>query len=558
MKKVFYLLSLVAMVVMTSCTKPIEAPEGLNVNPNPLTVVGGKINASITGTFPAKKFVRNGVLTITPVLKYNGKEAVGTPVTYIGEKVKENGKKVSYKNGGKYTQTCSFDYVPEMAKCELYLRCVAKKGKKTYEVPDVKVADGVIATSMLADANDNQAVPTPSKYQTVVEELQEADIKFLVAQTNLRQSELGSEAMKALEAAINDANKAKNKSVSKVEISGYASPEGGLDLNERLATNRQANTEKYIKGKVKGNADYVSSTTAEDWEGFQEILANSNIQDKELVLRILSMYSDPEEREAQIRNLSVVFKDIAADVLPQLRRSRILVTTAVVGKSDEEILNLARTDADQLDVEEYLYAAAVAPTTAEQLAIYEKVAEKYGDYRAYNNMGMIYFNNDQTAEADKMFKKALAIAPKNADVNYNAALTAMAEGKLNDAEAYLGKAAGTKGDLNGAMATLYTLKGDYNNASKLYGTAHSNNAALQQILNQDYASAQNTLDNISNPNAKTAYLKAVLGARTNDREAVYTNLRAAVSQDAQYKATAKTDMEFAKYAEDAKFQAIIK
>lgn len=556
MKKILFLLSIVAMAMMTSCSKFGE--NDFNCQPDPLVLKGGYVDASISATIPAKMFPRKGVLTVTPVLKYNGEEkVVGSAVTYVGERVKTNGKKVSYKNGGKFTQTCHFAFEPAMAQSELYLRFDAKVGKKVVEIPDYKVADGIITTPNLVNARDNKATTTPSKYQQIIEELQEADIKFVVAQSNLRQSELKSEGMQSLENAIKDANADDHKLINKVEISGYASPEGGLDINERLSVARQANTEKYIKGKVGEDAEYLAYTTAEDWEGFQKMVEASDIQDKDLVLRVLSMYEDPEEREAQIRNLSSVFKDIANDILPQLRRSRIMITTAVIGKSGEELLQIAKETPDSLNVEEYLFAAAQAPK-AEQEAMYKDIAARFNDYRAYNNLATLYFEQGKNAEAKEAVDHALALEPKNADVNYNAGLIALADGNIKDAETYFGKAAGTKADLNAAMGQMYTMKGDYAKATKAYGTTQSNNAALQLILNEDYAAAQATLNNVAAPNATTAYLKAVLAARTNDREALYLNLRAAIAQDASLKAKAQIDREFSKYAEDATFQSIVK
>ncbi len=553
------LLSIIAAAVLTSCGK-LQKPEEINVNPNPLTVVGNKVNADITGTFPAK-FAKKGVLTITPVLKYNGTEAVGESVTYIGEKVKDNGSVVNYKQGGTYSQSCSFDYVPAMDKSELYLRFTAKVGKKEVEIPEVKVADGLIATAKLAKAEDNAAVVTPDKFQRIIQEVQEADIKFLIQQSALRNSETNSQSVKDLRAAIKEANSNEKKAINKLEVSGYASPEGGLDLNTKLATDRQKNAQKFLKNQLKKDkvkSDIASEITAEDWEGFQAAMENSNMQDKDLVLRVLSMYSDPEEREAQIKNLSSVYKTIAEQVLPELRRSRLILTTDLIGKSDDEIKDLVENDFNQLNVEEALYAATLTTDNAKKLAIYQQVADKFGDYRAYNNIGMIYFSQGNIAEARRAYAKALNAQPNNADVNYNAGLAALADGDLAKAEEYLGKAAGTEGNLSAAMGTLYTMKGDYKAAKAAYGNTASNNAAVQQILNEDYAGARQTLANVKEPNATTAYLTAVVAARTNDREAVYSNIKTAVAKDAKLKAKAQNDIEFSKYAEDATFQAIVK
>ncbi len=560
MKKNLFLVSVIAMAMLTSCGT-VPQPEQITVNPSPLAVVGDKVNADITGTFPVKKFAKKGVLTVTPVLKFDGKELVGEPVTYVGEKVKENGTVVSYKEGGKYTQSCSFDYDPAMAKSELYLRFTAKNGNKEVEVPEVKIADGLVATAKLASAEDNETVVTTDKFQRIIQDTLEADIKFMIQQAELRSSETGSKQVKDLQAAIKDANNDEKKAINKLEVSGYASPDGGMDLNTKLADNRQANAQKFLERQMKKdkvNAEIEANTTAEDWEGFQAAMENSNIQDKEVVLNVLKMYNDPEERETQIKNLSNVYKTIADDILPQLRRSRLILTRDLIGRSDEEILAELKSDSCQLNVEEMLYAATLVESQEEKLAIYQKAADTFGDYRAYNNMGMIYFEQGNIEEARRNYTKALELEPNDPDVNYNAALAAMADNDLAKAEEYLGKAAGTKGDLKAAQGTYYTMKGDYKAAKEAYGNSATNNAAIQQILDEDYAGALQTLNAVKEPNATTAYLLAVVGARTNDRDAVYANLPVAIERDANMKAKAANDIEFAKFAEDEQFAAIVK
>lgn len=563
MKKSLFFASVIAVAILTSCGTAVQ-PEQISVNPSPLVVVGNQVEAQITGTFPVKKFAKNAVLTITPVLKYEGGEALGQSVVYVGEKAKENGQMVSYKEGGKYTQVATFDYVPQMAKSELYLRFVARSGNKNVEIPDVKIADGVVSTAKLVVATADEVKPqiTADKFQRIIQEVQEADIRFLIQQSTLRNSELKSQEMKNLQGAIKDADTAVNKAINKIEVAGYASPDGNIELNTQLADARQEKAQKYLAKqlkKAKVNAEIESNVTAEDWAGFQKAMEASNIQDKELVLRVLGMYTDPEEREAQIKNLSAVYKTIADEILPALRRSRLILTTDLIGKSDDEIAALAKNDPRALNVDELLYAATLTQEAAEKINIYTKTAELFpADYRAYNNIGMVYFIQGEVANARRSFAKALQLAPNNPDVNYNAGISAMAENDLAQAEQYLGKAAGTQGDLKAAMGTLYTMKGDYSAAKTAYGKEATNNAAVQQILNEDYAAARQTLARVAKPNATTAYLAAVVGARTNDRDAVYGNLKVAVQRNAQMKEKAQNDIEFAKYQQDEQFQAIVK
>lgn len=558
MKKSIFFMSVIAMALLTSCGEPVS-PDQITVNPNPLTVVGNKVTAQFSGTFPEKKFARKAVLTVTPVLKYNGKEMVGEPVTYIGEKIKENGKTVSYKQGGTYSQSINFDYEEDMNQCELWLRFDATLKGKAFDVPEMKIADGLITTAKLANAADVKTVVAADKFQRVIQEMQEADIQFLIQQSTLRNSETNSQSVKDIKAAIKEANDNEKKAINKLEVAGYASPEGGMDLNTKLANERQAKAQKFIadgmkKDKVK--ADIAADVTAEDWDGFQKAMEESNIQDKDLVLNVLRMYADPEEREAQIKNLSAVYKNIADEILPALRRSRIILTTDIIGKSDEEIVALFATDPAQLNVEEMLYAATLLE---DKKAVYTKVTEQFPeDYRGWNNLGMQYFQEGNIAEARRCYNKALQLNPNDADVNFNAALAAMADNDMEKAEMYLGKAAGTKGDMANAQGTYYTMKGDYQKAKSAYGTAASNNNAIQQILNEDYAGARQTLNNVANKTAKTYYLLAVVGARTNDKDAVYNNMKTAVEKCATMKQKAQKDMEFAAFAQDEQFQAIIK
>lgn len=561
MKKGLFLSLIAAVALLASCNKSVPNPDEITVNPSPLVKVGNKVDAEITGTFPEKKFAKKGVLTVTPVLKFDGQEAVGESVVYVGEKAKENGKTVNYKQGGTYSQKCSFDYVPAMRKSELYLRFEAHVGKKVIEIPDLKIADGVVVTDELAEAQDNKTAATPDKFQRVIQELTEADIKFLIQSSELRSKETKSDEVKALQAALKDAKNDEKKEINKIEVAGYASPDGGLALNEKLAQNRQKVAADFLKRDLKKNKQnnaIESNITAEDWEGFQKAMENSNMRDKDLVLRVLSMYSDPEEREAQIKNLSAVYGTIAEEILPALRRSRLILTTDIIGKSDDEIRELAKNDPKQLSVEELLYAATLTDDHAEKMDLYAKAANIYNDYRAWNSLGQLYFEEGNIAEARRCYGHALEIQPNDPDVNYNAGIAAMADGDLEKAEEYLGKAAGTKGNLNAALGTLYTQKGDYAAAKKAYGNNATNNAAVQQILDEDYAGAARTLANVKEPNATTAYLKAVVGARTNDKAAVIENLKSAVAQDVALKTRAASDIEFAKFAEDAEFQAIVK
>ncbi len=565
-KQLFFVISMVLGLFFTSCTKDMAAldPSLFKCNPNPLEVKGGKVDATITGTFPEKYFTKNATVTVTPVLKFNGQEVKGTPVTFQGEKIVGNDQQISYKLGGTYTIKASFDYVPEMAQSELFLNFSATTKKKTYEIPAVKVADGVIATSQLASTSSKEinTVIIPDKFQRVIQEMQEADILFLIQQSNLRTSETKSADIVDLTKKIKEANDTPNKDVASFEVSGYASPDGGLDLNTNLAEKREKVTVDYLNKqmkKLKTKVTIDSKFTAEDWDGFQKLMESSSIQDKQVILRVLSMYQDPEQREREIKNLSVAFKSIAEEILPKLRRSRLKLTVDVTGKSDEEIANLAKSNPSQLSVEELLYAATLTSDLNEKAAIYQKVIDTYpSDVRGYNNMGAVKYQQGNVADASRYFAKALEVAPKSADANYNAGAAAMAKGDLAAAEESFGKAAGTTGNLSQALGTLNVIKGDYSKAKTYFGSTATNNAALLQILNTDYSGARKTLSEVAEPDATTAYLGAIIGARTNDRDAVYSNLKNSVKLDSAMGAKALKDIEFSKFVADDTFLSIVK
>ncbi|MDX9920355.1 MAG: tetratricopeptide repeat protein [Paludibacter sp.] len=568
-KQLFFAVSLVLALVLSSCNKDLKPldPSLFTCTPNPLELKGGKVDATITGTFPVKYFSRNATVTVTPVLKFNGQEVKGTPSVFQGEKVTGNDQTIAYKAGGSYTIKTSFNYVPEMAKSELYLDFSVATKKKTYTLPQVKVADGVIATAALASTNfgtgaANGPVIVADKFQRVIQEMQEADILFLIQQSQLRNSETKSSDIVELTKKIKEAKETANKEVSGLEIAGYASPDGALDINTNLAEKRQKVTSDFINKEIKKLKTTVtvdSKFTAEDWDGFQKLMENSNIQDKQVILRVLSMYTDPEQREREIKNLSVAFKSIADEILPQLRRSRLKLTVDVTGKSDAEIAKLAKEDAVKLTVEELLYAATLTSDLNEKAALYTKATDLYpGDLRGWNNLGVVKYQQGNIDDAARLFNKALEVEPKCVNASYNAGLCALAKGDLAKAEEFFGKAAGTSGNLSNALGTVYILKGDYAKAKTAFGSTATNNAALLQILDGNYNGARNTLAAVAEPDALTAYLGAIVGARTNNRDAVFSNLKTAVSLKPACKTKAASDLEFAKFFTDETFISIVK
>ena len=555
----FFLLA--AILAFSSCSNKLKplAEEYIKAEPQPLEAIGGKVPVTINATIPAKWFNKKAVVTITPVLRYQGGEAWGTAYTYQGEKVKGNNQVIPYKEGANVTMKSSFTYKPEMKKSELYLTFDAKIKNKTVKLPDVKIGEGVLATSELADAATANAAIAADKFQRIIKEAHDASIMFLIQQAELRSTELKKDEISEWKDLVKNADEAPNQNVA-IEIQAYASPDGGVELNTGLAERREKNTDKYLAKelkKMKVDAPVDAKYTAQDWEGFQELVSKSNIQDKDLVLRVLSMYSDPEQREKEIKNISSVFSTLAEEILPQLRRSRLVANIEIIGKSDDEISALAKNDPKALNVEEILYAATLTNNDAEKTAIYNKASELYpNDYRTWNNVGMMAFRAGDLAKAEQMFNKANSVK-NNPESNMNLGLIALTKGDQAKAQQLFGSASGVA-ELSEALGVLYLEQGEWAKAANSFGSVKSNNAALAQILTKDYNKASQTLNAVPNADATTSYLKAIVAARTNDANGVVSNLKDAIAKDGSLKKEAAIDLEFAKYATNSDFAALVK
>ena len=562
-KKLYLPLVALLVLALSSCGKMGElSSDYFTTNPEVLEAIGGKVPVTINGKFPEKYMKKKATVEVTPVLRWKGGEAKGQPAVFQGEKVEGNGQTISYKVGGSYTMKASFDYVPEMANSELYLDFKITKGKKTYTIPSVKIADGVIATSELPTAASSNASYANDAFQRIIKDAQTANIMFLIQQANLRNSELNSDDMKEFHKKVAEINAdTKNYKLNNIEISAYASPDGGVELNTGLAENRENNTEKYMqrqlkKGKIDANLD--AKYTAQDWEGFQELVSKSNLQDKDLILRVLSMYQDPEQRETEIKNISSVYKTLADEILPQLRRARLTANYDIIGRSDDEINEAFNTDAKVLSVEELLYAATLTNDNARKEAIFTKTTQLYpNDFRAYNNLGELAFAAGDAAKAESYFKQAASKNANAPEVNANLGLCELVKGNVAAAESYLGKATGANA-ANEALGNLYIKQGQYDRAVNAFGDAKTNSAAQAQILAKDYNKAKATLSAIKNPDAMTDYLMAIVGARTNNASLVSSSIKSAIAKDASMAQRAANDREFAKFADSIKYSDYLK
>ena len=550
-KNLIFILSVCSVLAFTSCSKmgPLSA-SNFTVTPNPLETKGGQVPATINGAFPEKYMKKNAVVTVIPELRYgNGQVAKGAGSTFQGEKVLGNDQMISYRLGGRYTMKTAFDFVPAMQKSDMYLTFSARRGNKKINIPAVKVAEGVVATSELYKQlllSDGGCI-APDSFQRVNARKQEANIKFLVNQANLRRSELKNNSVQEFVAMLKRINADREKlNIRNVEVQAYASPEGGFSFNDKLAGKRQNTSEAYVKSQLKqtGVATGIDAHyTAQDWDGFQKLVQTSNIQDKDVILRVLSMYKDPEQREQQIRNMSEAFRELADGILPELRRSRLIINYETIGRSDEQIKAQYATDATKLGVEEMLYYATLEDNMAKKEEIYKRTAEYYDkDYRALNNLATLAFMKGDEMEATRYLERALRVNPQAPEALANLGIMELVNGNVKEAETSIAKALGEQ-NVNVAIGSLNLAKGNFAQAEKDFEDVNSNSAALAQLMNKNYAAAAATLDKVATPNALTDYLHAIVAARRGNKFAAESYLKEALKKDPSLKTYADNDLE---------------
>jgi len=551
-KKNLFILSAASVLLMSSCSKlGALSADNFNVIPDPLESQAGQVPATINGTFPEKYMKKKAVVTVVPELRYaDGQVAKGQSATFQGEKVMGNDQTIAYKAGGRYSMKTSFTYVPEMQKSELYLTFDARIGKKSYNVPAVKVANGVVATSELYKRTlvSENGVIAPDGYQRINEQKQEAAIKFLINQANIRKSELKNNSVKEFVKMLKKINADREGlNLKNVEIQAYASPDGGVKLNDKLAGNRQNVSEKYVKGtlkKQKMNADIDAHYTAQDWDGFQQLVSASNIQDKDVILRVLSMYKDPQEREQQIRNMSAGFRELADGILPELRRSRLIINYETIGRSDEQIEQQYKEDPSKLSTDELLYLSNLgSKSSAEQEAIFKTAAaQNSNDYRAYNNLAALALAKGDKATAQQYAQKAASVSNETPEAQANLGLIALINGNVQEAERAISKSANSE-NVKAALGALNIAKGNYAQAEKDFENVNSNTAALAQLLNKNYDAAAKTLNKVKDQNAMTDYLRAIVAARRGNKLEAASYLNEALKKDSSLKQYADNDLE---------------
>ncbi len=561
-----------AGVVISSCAslnkmKKMEKNIAYKVTPEVLEAKGGQVDVKIDATIPAKYFNKKVTLVATPVLKFqNGGEKAYEPKTFQGEKVQGNNEVVPYTTEKTVSYSGSVPFEEAMRVSGLYVKFVGSKGAKSVDYESRKIADGVIATATLVD-NTPAAAIGADKFERITKEEQEAAIYYLINSAQIRTKEIKSGDIKALEKFIKDAKVAEDMELKNIQIQSYASPDGPMSLNEKLANNRENAADKFVKNNMKKNKvdeyknlDFFKKyVVAEDWEGFKKAMEESNIRDKELILRVLAMHSDPEVREREIKNISSAFSTIADQILPKLRRSKFVVNAERIGKSDEEIRDLAKSNPAELNVEELLYAATLFDNNGDKLAIYETAMKQFpSDWRGFTDAGMILFEMGKIEQAKANFQKADQMAANNKVIKNNLGAVELKNGNVKEAEVLFGAATGVGNEVNYNKGIVAIMKGDYKAAVDYFGKCNCENAALANLLAGNNSEAAKKLSENKSDSALAAYLKAVVAARNNDTNAVLSNLKAACAKDAAMKQLAATDLEFAKLFDNADFKAIVK
>lgn len=555
-------------LLISSCSsldKMKEAAKAIQykVDPEVLEAHQGKVAMSFTANVPAKMWNKKVTAEITPVLTYEGGQDEYPAISVQGEAAQGNGQTISYTNGGqiKYPKQ-EIDFNDKQRVSDLIVRIKFTKGSKSFEVTSTELqmpalAKGVIATSTLVGKEPGVSAASKDNFVRNTTEDKVAEIVYLINQAEIRNGQLKKEDVVAINDYIKALNADEKKSIKSIAISAYASPDGSTDLNTKLSGKRETSASNYMnktlkKAKIEANVE--GKATPEDWDGFKKAVEASDIQDKDLIIRILSLYTDPDVREKEIKNLSSVYKTLAKEILPALRRSTITVTGELTGKTDEE---LKAANKDELTVEELLFGATLESDLDKQAEYYDAAIKNFpNDYRGFNNKGVVLYKKGDVDGAKAQFDKAEAIkaAP---EVENNLGVIALAKNDINAAKEYFGKAAGTGAELDENLGIAALLEGDYEKAETYMGNSTSCNAALVKILLDKYDAAIATLNANKEEIGLKYYLKAVAYANKKDKDNALENLNKAAKLDAKWKEYAKTDMEFGAYFNDSNFKTIV-
>ncbi len=569
------------IVILSGCSGLKKMKKNANqiqykVTPEVLESHAGKVNFGIDTRYPVKYFNKKATIVATPVLKYADGSTSFAPATVQGERVKANNKVIGYKSGGNVSYKDAASYDKAMSKSELYMNVTASQGKKTLTFNPVKIAGGVIATSELVanmpkpilgvrrEANTTGKYdPNIDPFQRIVPDEMTAAILYEINKADVRKNETAKKDVVGLQDYTKRANADGKIDLKRVEVSAYASPDGAIDLNTELAAKRKETSSEFLAKKLKEagvNVELKTKYTPEDWDGFKELMEKSNIRDKDLILRVLSMYNDPEVREREIKNLSETFIDVANEILPQLRRARMTTSVDLIGKTDEELKALAKSDPASLNPAELLYAATLFEDLNEQLAIYSSFIKIYpNDWRGTNNAGYILAKQGKYNEAKPLFEKAETLKNEEPVIKNNLGAVALKEGDTKKAETLFGAAAGAGNEVNYNLGIVSMKNGEYDKAVKYFVKDDDINSALANMMAGNNNAALQDLEAFDNPGCfMKEYLKAVIGARTAKENLLFDSLEKACGINPEMKAKARNDMEFARYFENPKFREIVK
>jgi tetratricopeptide (TPR) repeat protein len=562
-------------VILTSCDglgKMIKKQKDIQytVSPNPIEMHGDSIQFSVSGKFNPKLFAKKVTLTLTPVVKYAGGEKALKPVVLVGEKATGSGQKIGYSSGGTFSYTSEkFAYEPGMRSAKVELRGEGSVKKKKKNFAPVELADGTIVTPLLV-RNDEKPIMAKDAFVKVMPANQTTHIYYVINQSVVRPSELKTEEMKNINAFISQNLTSPWYEFKGISVSAYASPDGETDKNENLAKDRANTGSAAVMSEFKKNKDktvtfgkeksqYQVGTTREDWEGFKALMEQSTMTDKDLILRVLTMYPDADQRRKEIKNLSKTYVELAEKVLPKLRRAEITINVDKKSRRDDQISTLMVSRPDSLSIEELLYGASLTNDMNTKVQVYQAAEKQYGsDWRTSNNLGAALLMQNKVSEAAEAFKRAEKAAGGSQPAVYNNLGIIESKNGNRPAAMELYTKAGSAPETKYNMGILEVRNGKYADAVNDFGTYKGHNLALAQLLSGNAGAVKTTIDESNEKEmAYSYYLKAVAAARQANSSEVISNLKTAIEKDNALKAYAKDDAEFIKLRSDSGFTGLV-
>lgn len=538
------------------------------VSPNPMQDNGDSVTINISAKYPAKYFNKKAIVTVTPTLKLaDGTEQALKSVTLVGEKASGSGTKINYDQGGSLNYTDKVAYKPSMRTDELDINATLENSKKSF--PAMKIADGTVTTAKLLQ-NDDKVILGKDEFKKTIPERDTTHIFYAISQSNVRQGEMMSKDMKGFMEFVKNGIE-DGYTFDNISLSAYASPDGETQFNSHLANDRAMTANKAMRELFRKmdskklntkfgteSAFYVMGTTGMDWDGFKTKVQESNIKDKDLILRVLSMYTDHDQRMKEIKNMSKTYVELADDILPKLRRSVVVLNAEKKSPTDEQLKALVASNPQSLTVEELLYAATLMSDLGQKLNIYQMAAKQYpSDWRCFNNIGYIEVMQNNLSGANEEFMKANQLSPNNPVIQNNLGAVAHIGGNISEAMKYFKNANNAGPEVNYNMGLIDVQKGNYADATGMMGSFSTFNSALAKLLNNDVSGAKAIADGLTDNNAMTYYLKAIIAARSNNKTELVNDIKTALNKDASLKQQIKTDCEFVKYKDDADFKAAI-